>query len=317
MQNNEYSLAAQAQQILSQVRQAVVGKDHVLVWVLAAILAKGHILIEDIPGVGKTTMAVAFSKALGLSYNRVQFTPDVLPSDVTGYTILEQSTGKMVYQPGAVLCNLFLADELNRATSRTQSALLEAMEEGQVTVDSTRHELPQPFVVIATQNPTGAAGTQLLPDSQMDRFTVRMSLGYPNAEDEAQMVLKRQGKNPMEAVQSVVTKEELVVMQNAVAETYVSPAVVDYIVALIHATRQREQLLRGASPRATLSVTAMAKAIARLQGRDYVVPKDVQEVFAQTVEHRLLIEPKAEALGITALHVLQDILQTVPAPKVR
>ena len=173
MQTVENTVSFHAQKVLGQVRQVIVGKDQTLLWALAAILSGGHILLEDIPGVGKTTMAVAFSKVLGLSYNRVQFTPDVLPSDVTGYSVLDQATGKMIYQPGAVLCNLFLADELNRATSRTQSALLEAMEEGQVTVDGVSHPLPRPFVVIATQNPTGAAGTQLLPDSQMDRFTIR------------------------------------------------------------------------------------------------------------------------------------------------
>ena len=196
MQTEQYTISAQAQNILTQVRQAVVGKDHVLVWVLAAILAKGHILLEDIPGVGKTTMALAFSKTLQMECHRMQFTPDVLPSDVAGYSILEQQTGKMVYQPGAVLCNLFLADELNRATSRTQAALLEAMEEGQVTVDGVTHKVPQPFTVIATQNPTGAAGTQLLPDSQMDRFMLRLSMGYPAPQDEMQMVLTRRQGNP-------------------------------------------------------------------------------------------------------------------------
>jgi len=253
---------------------------------------------------------------LGLTCNRVQFTPDVLPSDVTGYSVLDQASGKMVYQPGAVLCNLFLADELNRATSRTQSALLEAMEEGQVTVDGVRHPLPQPFVVIATQNPTGAAGTQLLPDSQMDRFTIRMSLGYPSVADEAAMVMNRQGKNPMDNLVPLLTKQNLVAMQDAVANTYVSEPVVRYIVALIDATRRHEHIVRGASPRATLSVTAVAKAVAQLRGRDYVVPKDVQEVFQRTVAHRLLMSAKAEGSGITAEQVLKSILDSVPAPKV-
>ena len=180
MATHENQVSLSAQQLINQVRQVVVGKDSVLLWVLAAILAGGHILLEDIPGVGKTTMALAFSKVMSLKCNRVQFTPDVLPSDVTGYSILDQAAGKMVYQPGAVLCNLFLADELNRATSRTQSALLEAMEEGQVTVYGVSHPIPKPFTVIATQNPTGASGTQMLPDSQMDRFMVRLSLGYPS-----------------------------------------------------------------------------------------------------------------------------------------
>ena len=314
MQDKENLVTGASQQVLSQVRRVVVGKDQALMWVLAVLLARGHILLEDIPGVGKTTMAVAFSKVLGLSYNRVQFTPDVLPSDVTGYSIPDPKTGAMVYQPGAVLCNLFLADELNRATSRTQSALLEAMEEGQVTVDGVAHPLPQPFTVIATQNPTGAAGTQLLPDSQMDRFTIRMSLGYPEPGDEVAMVLNRQGKNPMQSLLPLLTAEKLAAMQRIVDNTFVSPPVVRYIVDLIGATRNHKHLLRGASPRATLSVTAVAKAVAQLRGRDYVLPKDVQEVFLRTVAHRLLLTPRAETAGITAEKVLEQILSGVPAP---
>ena len=306
-----------AQKILGQVRRVVVGKDPVLLWTLAAVLAKGHILLEDVPGVGKTTMALAFSRVLDLEYNRVQFTPDVLPSDVTGYSILNQADGAMVYRPGAVLCNLFLADELNRATSRTQSALLEAMEEGQVTVDGVTHPIPTPFVVIATQNPTGAAGTSLLPDSQMDRFTVRLSLGYPSPKDEVAMVLNRQGGNPMESLESILSRRELSALQDIVEQTFVGEPVVGYIVDLITATRNHEDILRGASPRATLAVTAMAKAIAQLRGRDYVIPKDVQEVFVTTVAHRLLMSPKAEALGKTAGQTLQAILDKVPAPRLR
>ena len=317
MQTVENTVSFQAQKVLGQVRQVIVGKDQTLLWALAAILSGGHILLEDIPGVGKTTMAVAFSKVLGLSYNRVQFTPDVLPSDVTGYSVLDQATGKMIYQNGAVITNLFLADELNRATSRTQSALLEAMEEGQVTVDGVSHPLPRPFVVIATQNPTGAAGTQLLPDSQMDRFTIRMSLGYPGIADEKAMVMNRQGKNPMDGLISLLHKEDLAAMQEMVAKTHVSETVVEYAVALIDATRHHKHILRGASPRATLSVTSMAKAVAQLRGRDYVVPKDVQEVFQRTVAHRLLMTVKAESTGISADDVLKEILQSVPAPKAR
>ena len=317
MQTKDNAVAAPAQQILNQVRKAVVGKDSVLLWVLAAILARGHILLEDIPGVGKTTMALAFSKVLDLQYSRVQFTPDVLPSDVTGYSVLDPKTGQMQYQPGAVITNLFLADELNRATSRTQSALLEAMEEGQVTVDGVSHPLPQPFVVIATQNPTGAAGTQLLPDSQMDRFTVRLSLGYPSPRDEMAMVLSRQGANPLQELLPLLTRQQLVEMQDTVEATFVSDAVVTYLVNLIVATRQNEDLLRGASPRATLAVTAMAKAVARLRGRDYVVPADVKEVFAHTVAHRLILTPKAESLGKTPETILQVIVDSVHAPRLR
>ena len=306
----------QISQILGEVKKAVVGKDRVLVWVMTVILARGHILLEDIPGVGKTTMALAFAKALGLEYGRVQFTPDVLPSDITGYSIYNKETGAMRYQPGAIVCNIFLADELNRATSRTQSALLEAMEEGQVTVDGVSHRIPQPFIVFATQNPTGASGTQLLPDSQMDRFTVRMSIGYPEPEDERNMVLRRQGGNPLALIRPVVTREQLAAMQDEAAAVYMKAELIDYTVSLIGATRAHPLILRGASPRATLSVTAMAKSVAYVQGRDYVVPKDVQTVFVSTVAHRLLMSPEAEAKAITPETVLEEILKRTPAPRV-
>ena len=317
MQTKENAVTGYAQQIMNQVRKVVVGKDNVLLWVLAAILAKGHILLEDVPGVGKTTMALAFSKVLNLEYSRVQFTPDVLPSDVTGYSIPDQRTGEMVYQKGAVICNLFLADELNRATSRTQSALLEAMEEGQVTVDGVSHPLPKPFVVIATQNPTGAAGTQLLPDSQMDRFTVRLSLGYPSPKDEIAMVLNRQEGNPLHKLSALMTRENLIAMQEEVENTYIKDSVVKYVVDLIVATRNNEDILRGASPRATLAVTSMAKAVAQLRGRDYVLPNDVREVFTWTIAHRLILSPKAEGQGKTPEQILLEIISQVPAPRMR
>ncbi len=316
MQTKENLITSYANQIMSRMRQVVVGKDQALMWVLAAMLAKGHILLEDIPGVGKTTMAVAFSKILGLCYNRVQFTPDVLPSDVTGYSVPD-TTGQMTYKPGAVICNLFLADELNRATSRTQSALLEAMEEGQVTVDGIAHKLPAPFMVIATQNPTGAAGTQLLPDSQMDRFTLRLSLGYPEPQDEKAMVLSRQGRDPMTELTPLLTGQNLLWMQEEVAKTHVEESVVEYAVRLIAATRMDPHLLRGASPRATLSVIGVSKAIAQLKGRDYVTPRDIQEVFLKTIPHRLLLSPLAEGKGLSCEQVLGSILTRVPAPQVR
>ena len=304
-------------QIIGEVKKVIVGKDRTLLWVLTTILARGHILLEDIPGVGKTSMALAFSKALGLDYGRVQFTPDVLPSDITGYSVYQKETGAMVYQPGAVLTNVFLADELNRATSRTQSALLEAMEEGQVTVDGQTHVLPEPFFVIATQNPTGASGTQLLPDSQMDRFTIRLSIGYPNPEDERELVLNRQKGNPLELVRQVVTRAELLALQEQADAVYIKPEVVDYMVALISATRKDPMILRGASPRATLSMASMAKAVAMLKGRDFVTPEDVQTVFVDTVSHRLLLAPEAEARDISAGQLLQNILRKTAAPKLR
>ena len=317
MQTRENEVTIVVQQILDQVRRAVVGKDATLLWVLAAILARGHILLEDIPGVGKTTMALAFSKALDLKYSRVQFTPDVLPSDITGYSVPDAQTGGLRYQPGAVITNLFLADELNRATSRTQSALLEAMEEGQVTVDGASHVLPQPFIVIATQNPVGAAGTQLLPDSQMDRFLIRLSLGYPDPKDEVTMVLNRQEGNPLQSLRTVLSRDQLCALQNTVERTFISDSVVSYIVRLVGATREDSEIQRGASPRATLAVASMSKAIAQLRGRDYVVPADVREVFAQCVAHRLILTPRAQTQGVTGQQVLQRILETVPTPRLR
>ena len=306
----------QASQILSEVKKAVRGKDRVLIWVLTVILARGHILLEDIPGVGKTTMALAFSRALGLDYGRVQFTPDVLPSDITGYSMLDKQTGAMRYQPGALLCNLFLADELNRATSRTQSALLEAMEEGQVTVDGVSHKIPEPFCVFATQNPTGASGTQLLPDSQMDRFTVRLSIGYPAPADERDILLSRQKGNPLTLVQQVVTREELLSMQQQASEVYLKPELADYIVSLVGKTRTDARIARGASPRATLSLSAMAKSVAYVQGRDYVLPKDIQAVFVSTCAHRLLLTAESDAKGLTAEMLLDEILKSTPAPRI-
>ena len=284
-------------------------------FVNSPILARGHILLEDIPGVGKTTMALAFSKALALQYNRVQFTPDVMPSDITGFSLFNKLSGKMEYQPGAVLCNLFLADELNRATSRTQSALLEAMEEGQVTVDGTAHPVPQPFLVIATQNPAGASGTQLLPDSQLDRFMVRLSIGYPTASDEADMVRRKQSGNPLERVEQVLDLDGLNALRAQADAVHVSDPVLDYIVRLVGATREHPMLLQGASPRATLAVTAMAKAAALVLGRDYVNPEDVRTVFSDVVSHRLIRSPRAQQDG--RCDPAGDVLKVVPAPRVK
>ena len=308
---NEAKLAAA---ILAQVRRAVVGKDEVLARVLLAILAGGHILLEDIPGVGKTTMALAFSKALGLRYQRVQFTPDVMPSDLTGFSVYHRETGRFEYQPGALMCNLFLADELNRATSRTQSALLEAMEEGQVTVDGVSHPVPQPFLVIATQNPAGASGTQPLPDSQMDRFMVRLSLGYPAPADEMDMVRRRQGGNPLDSVEQVVDREGLLALREKAGAVYLSDEVLDYIVRLVGATREHPMILQGASPRATLALAAMAKAAALVRGRDYVNPEDVALVFPDVVPHRLLLSPRAE--GDKSFDPAAELLARVSAPRI-
>ncbi len=304
-------LAAQA---VAEVKKVIVGKDAVLIKVLLAVLAGGHILLEDIPGVGKTTMALAFSRALGLRYGRVQFTPDVMPSDLTGFSMVNRETGKLEYQPGALLCNLFLADELNRATSRTQSALLEAMEEGQVTVDGVSHPVPQPFLVIATQNPVGASGTQLLPDSQMDRFMLRLTIGYPQPQDELELLRRKGHGGGLASVRQVLSHEDLLALREAVAEIHIDDEVLDYMVRLVGATRSHPRLLQGGSPRATLALAAVSRAYAFLHDRDYVVPDDVRAMFRDTVTHRLI--PAAGGMAECAAAV-GEILAQVPAPKIR
>ena len=300
------------EKILREVRKVIVGKDDVVEKVWISILAQGHVLLEDVPGVGKTTMALAFSKALGLETKRVQFTPDTMPSDIIGFSLPEQ--GRMVYQPGAVMTNLLLADEINRTSSKTQSALLEAMEEGQVTVDGISHPVPQPFLVIATQNPAGASGTQLLPDSQMDRFMVRLSIGYPAPADEMAMVRRRQGGALLEGVRPVLELNGLLALRAQAGQVYVSDEVLDYIVRLVGATRSHPMILQGASPRATLALTAMAKAAALVRGRDYVLPEDVSLVFGDVVPHRLLLSPRAEA--DRSFDPASELLERVPAPRI-
>lgn len=305
-----------AKLIIREVSRVIVGKEETVIKVLLAILAGGHILMEDIPGVGKTTLAVSVSRALGLDYNRVQFTPDVLPSDVTGYSIYDKNTGAMNYQRGAILCNLFLADELNRATSRTQSALLQAMEEGEVTVDNRTYPVPQPFIVIATQNPTGAKGTQMLPDSQMDRFMLRLSMGYPAHEDEMEMIRRRQSGVSPDAVRQVVTREELLAIRREVEQIYIKDEMISYIVSLCEKTRGHASIVQGASPRASLALTALCKATAWIQGRDYVLPRDVEFIFGDCIEHRLIWSQNITTSEARAA-VIEEIFRSVKAPAIR
>lgn len=308
---NSRNLAAN---VVAEVKKVIVGKDAVLFKVLAAILAQGHILLEDIPGVGKTTLALAFARALNLQFHRMQFTPDVMPSDITGFSIFSKATGKMEYQPGAVLCNLFLADELNRATSRTQSALLEAMEEGQVTVDGVSHRVPDPFLVIATQNPVGASGTQKLPDSQLDRFLLRLSMGYPYPAEELEMLKRRQYGGGMDGVEQVVTREQLRLLREETDRVHISDELLRYIVRLVNATRSHPQLIQGASPRASLAVMSVSRAVAFLRGRDYVVPEDVQCIWTDAVAHRLLPAP---GLEVSVQAIAAEALKATPAPKIQ
>ena len=304
-------------QVVGEVKKAVVGKDNAVVKVLLAILARGHVLLEDIPGVGKTTMAIAFSQALGLRYNRVQFTPDVMPSDLTGFSLYNKATGQMEYQPGALLCNLFLADELNRATSRTQSALLEAMEEGQVTVDGVSRPVPDPFLVIATQNPAGASGTQLLPDSQLDRFALRLSMGYPAPADELELLQRKLRGGAMGAVGQVADRARLAAMRDEVDRVFVDDEILQYILHLVIATRNNPGLAQGASPRAAISVAALCRAVAFLRGRDYVVPEDVRFIWVDAIAHRLVLPAGAAGSTQRAVELAGEILNAVRPPQLR
>lgn len=302
--------------IINEVKKAVNGKDRAIIMSLLALLAGGNILIEDIPGVGKTTMAIAFSKALGLDYGRVQFSPDTLPSDITGFAVYNKETGKMRFNKGAVFCNLFLADELNRTSSRTQAALLEAMEERQVTVEGITYKLEKPFSVIATQNPVGASGTQLLPDSQTDRFMIRISMGYPQEDAELAMLVNRGKSNPMDSIAPVVSRQGFVWMQEQVNSVFMNPEIAKYIVSLVAATRSNELIARGASPRATLSLAQMAKASAFASNRDYVVPKDISNVFLPTLCHRIILSAAAESRRMDAEKVLTQIMRVVTPPRI-
>ena len=306
-----------AAQVVGEVKKVIVGKDDVVVKVLLAILARGHILLEDIPGVGKTTLAIAFSKALGLKYSRVQFTPDVMPSDLTGFSLYDKATGQMEYQPGALLCNLFLADELNRATSRTQSALLEAMEEGRVTVDGVSRPVPDPFLVIATQNPAGASGTQLLPDSQLDRFALRLSLGYPAPADELELLQRKLRGDAMDSVVQVAGRDQLTGLREQVDRVFVDDEILQYILRLIRATRNDQRLEHGASPRAAISLASLCRAVAFLRGRDYVIPDDVRFIWVDAIAHRLVLPAGAAGSARRAAEIAGGILEQVRPPRLR
>lgn len=301
-------------EMVEEIRKVIIGKDEVVYKVLMAILAKGHILIEDIPGVGKTTLALAVSKVLQMDYRRMQFTPDVLPSDVIGFQMLQRD-GSSEYHPGSIMCNLFLADEINRTSSKTQSALLEVMEEGRVTVDGITRAVPKPFTVIATQNPIGSVGTQMLPESQMDRFMIRMSMGYPDIQSEIALLKDRHTGNPMESVRQVVTKEELIGLQQQAEQVFIHDAVYEYIAKLIKKTREHEMLELGISPRGTLALTNMAKASAFLNGRNYVIPDDVKRVFRDVTEHRMRLSPKARVGRVTLEQITREIIASVQEPR--
>lgn len=302
--------------ITNEVKKVVIGKDEIVDKVMMAILAGGHILIDDIPGVGKTTLAMAFSKVMGLKQNRVQFTPDVMPTDITGFSMYNNKTGEFEYKSGAVMCNLLLADEINRTSSKTQSALLEVMEERHVSVDGKVYDVPSPFTVIATQNPVGSVGTQLLPESQLDRFAICISMGYPNIKEEVMLIKNRQNKQPMNDINQTIRSEDLLTLQMITKQIYVSDEVLTYIATLADRTRKHPFVELGISPRGSLMLTNMAKACAFLHGRKYVTPKDVQEIFKDVVGHRLILNSKAKLNDATIDNVIIYILQSVAVPKI-
>ena len=303
-------------QLQKELETIIKGKKAVTDKIIMAVLARGHILLEDVPGVGKTTTALALSRLMGMEFNRIQFTPDVVPSDVTGFTMYEKQTGQFMYRPGAVMCNLLLADEINRTSSKTQAALLEVMEEGRVTVDGETHEVPQPFVVLATENPVGSFGTQMLPESQLDRFMVSLSMGYPDHQSLVELLRDRQKVNPLELARTVITREEVLKLQSEVQDVYVADEVLDYIAKLAEATREHEMIVLGLSPRGTLALCRMAKAAAYMSARDYVIPKDVQTVFKDVAAHRMVLDSRARYQEKSAREILDEILAEVPQPKV-
>ena len=300
--------------IVQEVKKAFMGKDDVIARVLTAIYAGGHVLLEDCPGVGKTTLALAFSRALALDFKRIQFTTDTLPSDITGFTMYNRQTDKFEYREGAVQCNLLLADEINRTSPKTQSALLEAMEERSVTVDGETHPLPSPFICIATQNPVGAAGTQALPESQLDRFMIRISIGYPSSEDQVNILKGKKYADPLDQIRPLVTAEHIIEVQNYLSALRISDELLYYITHLCEATRTNQMVDLGISPRGVLALTQMAKAQAVLKGRSFVVPEDVQDVFIDVCAHRLILKPQARVQGITERSVLEGILKEVYPP---
>lgn len=304
------------EEIITEVKKVIIGKDDVVRKVLMAILSRGHVLLDDIPGVGKTTMALSFSRTLGLDYQRLQCTPDTTPSDIIGYSYYRKNVDELEYRSGAVMCNLLLVDEINRTSSKTQSALLEVMEEGNVTVDGVTRSLPEPFTVIATQNPFGSAGTLLLPQSQLDRFAVCLGMGYPDVESHISILRDRNREKPLDKVRQIVSIEEIVEMQGEVNDVEVNDVLFEYVTNLAEGTRHSSDILLGISPRGALAVVRMAKANAYVNKRNYLVPQDIVDIFCDVSAHRIVISPKAKISGITAKDLIEKIMETTKTPEI-
>ena len=299
---------------VSAIETVIVGKHNEIVLLMTALLAGAHVLIEDVPGTGKTSLAAALSRVTGLDFNRAQFTPDVMASDITGFNIYNRQKETFEFREGLVMCNLLLADEINRASPKTQSALLEAMEESRVTVDGVTYDVPDPFMVIATQNPTGYVGTYPLPEAQLDRFAFKLSMGYPMASEEVGILRARRGENPMDKLSSVVSAEELRAARSAVAQVRVDEALYTYIVSLVAATRQHKALALGASPRASVALMHLAQAYAYLRGRDYVIPDDIAALYIPTVGHRVQLTQESKLGLLSVRDVLTEILRATDVP---
>lgn len=304
------------QEIIEEVKKVIIGKETVIRKILMTFLAGGHVLLEDIPGVGKTTISLAFSKVLGLDFNRIQFTPDVVASDVVGFTMYDTEKQAFVFKEGAVMCNLLLADEINRTTSRTQAALLEVMEEKNVTVDGRTYPLPEPFNVIATQNPIGSYGTQSLPQSQLDRFMVKTTIGYPDFDSQVELLRDRQVANPLDEVRAVLTSGRFINMQQEVKNVHMSDAILKYITELTVATREHDLIVQGVSPRGALALTNIAKAHAYISNRDFVIPEDVIETYLDVCNHRVVLDQKAQVTYGNSYELLGDILKSIQVPEV-
>lgn len=305
-----------AEKIIAEVKKVIKGKDDVIEKILSVILADGHILLEDVPGVGKTSMAVAFSRAMSLDYGRVQFTYDTMASDIVGFSVYNKKNDSFEYKQGAAFCNLFLADEINRTSPKTQAALLEVMEEGRVTVDGVTHKIPEPFICIATQNPIGSAGTQNLPESQLDRFMVRLTMGYPSLQSQIDIIKNRQAEDPMNTVSPVISLEELLEMKQDVQKIFVSDDVIHFGIELCEETRKMDMVELGVSPRAVLALIQLGKANALLKNRDYVIPEDIKSIFIDVCRHRVILKPQAKIKKETVESVLEVVLDKIKAPAI-
>lgn len=300
--------------IINEAKKVIIGKDDVIKKVMMAILSGGHVLLDDVPGTGKTTLALAFARAMDMRFRRIQFTPDVVPSDIVGFSIYNKEKREFEYKAGAVMTNILLADEINRTSSKTQAALLEVMEEGQATVDGEKHVLPEPFVVIATQNPVGSAGTQLLPQAQLDRFIVRLRMGYPGMDEQVEILKDRQRENPLDRITPAAGAADVIAMREEVRDIHVEDSIFIYISALAEATRSHDMVRLGVSPRGSLAVAKMAKANAFIEGRDFVMPEDIRGVFEDVCAHRIIPSPKAKMADMTAEGILSDVIKETKSP---